>query len=147
MVLCDVTVRVRVRVRGRSYEECEWGRTIKGCSHRDWAATQPMIYSCEGLRRDPVDFIFMNGALDPSTNVSGLVIKPTQEHKHDPEYYTTSFPPMTFGIDRLREVSGCTPGGERELTFRNGTAGNRTRCHSYVGRKSSLSNQESARGH
>ena len=36
-----------------------------------------------------------------------------------------------YGIDRLREVSGCNPGGAKELTFRNGTGGNRTRCHAY----------------
>jgi len=114
------------------YEECEWDHTREGCSHRDWANVQPMIYSCEGLRRDPVDFLFFNGDLDPSTNVSGLIIRPTRVHKEDPEYYTTSFPPMKYAIDRLRDVSGCTPHLHNpELTFRNGTAGNRTRCHSY----------------
>ena len=51
----------------KRYEECEWDPAIKGCARRDWAQVQPMIYSCEGLRRDPVDFIFMNGDLDPSS--------------------------------------------------------------------------------
>lgn len=58
-----------------------------------------------------------------------MIYRPTRVHKEDPEYYTTSFPPMKYAIDRLRDVSGCTPHLHNpELTFRNGTAGNRTRC-------------------
>jgi hypothetical protein len=49
----------------------------------------------------------MNGNLDPSSNISGLVIRPTKEHKDEPAYYTTSFPPMAFAIEHLQAASGC----------------------------------------
>lgn len=87
-----------------------------------------MIYSCDALERNPVPFLFFNGDLDPLSNISGLVERPL---KFNASEYTTSFPPMQFGIDHILHKMGCTR-PKKHTTFRNGSLHNRTHCTSYV---------------
>ena len=40
------------------YEECAWDHTLKGCSHKEWALQQPMIYDCKGVTFLPFSYQF-----------------------------------------------------------------------------------------
>lgn len=48
--------------------------------------------------------LFFNGRLDPLSNISGMISRPIK--KSNPLDYTTSFPPMAWGIDFLRASTG-----------------------------------------
>ena len=110
------------------YESCEWDRHKKGCGHGQFAKALPMIYSCDALRDHPTPMLFFNGDLDPLSNISGLVERPL---KFNASEYTTSFPPMQFGIDHILQATGCTH-PKKHVTFRNGTKHNQSHCTTYT---------------
>lgn len=115
---------------GAEYERCEWDREKKGCRHRQWPVDTPEIYSCKALQKHPVSMLFFNGNLDPYSNVSGMIERPVKWFNGS---YTSSFPPMTFALDYLREEMGCPHPHHKEVSFSNGHKGNHTRCVTYLG--------------
>jgi poly(3-hydroxybutyrate) depolymerase len=114
------------------YRYCEWDRNKKGCQVDDWYDSLPSIYDCEKQLRHPaqkpVPIIFFNGRLDPSSNISGLVVTPINNSA--PGVYNETFPPMDFIYPHFARLYGCDM-KSLHRSFHNGTTDNATTCYSW----------------
>jgi poly(3-hydroxybutyrate) depolymerase len=117
---------------GDGYNYCGWDREKKGCKADDWLTSLPFVFDCEKQlshpSKEPVPIIFFNGRLDPSSNISGLVVTPINNSAEG--VYNETFPPMDYVYPHFARMYGCDLTSLHE-SFHNGTAGNATTCYSW----------------
>jgi poly(3-hydroxybutyrate) depolymerase len=109
------------------YNVCAWNEESPGCSTSSWQGALPTIYECSAIAKKQVPLLTFHGNIDPSCNVSGQVYIP----KTQAGYYET-YSPSSYISDHFRRAYKCSDDAHA-VTFKNGTHGNSTVCHSWTG--------------
>jgi poly(3-hydroxybutyrate) depolymerase len=134
------------------YYYCPWDQTKEGCAEAEWIHTLPTIYACK-KKTNPLPIIFFNGNKDQFSsallpgypNNSGLVSYPVNGSA--PRSYNTTFPPLSYVSSHFAKINGCNLSVAPRLSFRNGTLGNATACHTWAGCKANVTLCLSDAGH
>jgi poly(3-hydroxybutyrate) depolymerase len=136
------------------YYYCAWDQQKPKCRLDDWEDSLPSVFTCN-QRGGALPIMLFNGNLDPfsspllpgTPNNSGLVNYPTKAHSEDPTYYNVSFPPLSYVMTKFAKMNGCSMSVPPSVSFRNGTTGNTTVCHTWTGCAANVTSCLSDGGH
>lgn len=137
----------------KPHGSCEWDTENPSCGPETWEQNLEPVYSCDGIQKNKVGVLLFHGNRDWFTSRYGEVwvsnATMSKEHVHFVEAAKKlapyNYPPRAYMYNSFARTLGC--GQDEEVTFENGTGGDRTKCASYAGCSANFTACVSKAGH